>query len=179
MSIQKRLRQLNNTPIISIDAEANGLWGDVFAISAVVFDADGNETDRFTGRCPINGEVNPWVADNVLPKMTDIPETHESYESLLKAFFEFAIKYYKNEHKTLTHMGQVVEAKLLKDAHDLGIIDDWAAPYEWFDICLFFGASVDDYNKEHGIAIEGNPHNPVYDCIAAYKAFKHFVRGVD
>ena len=55
--------------IFSLDAEANGLWGQAFAIAAVVADENGQEIDQFTGRCPIQGKINHWVAENVLPQM--------------------------------------------------------------------------------------------------------------
>lgn len=66
-------------PIFSFDAETNGLWGQAFAVAAVLFDENGDEVARFVGRCPIEGEVNPWVKENVLPEMEGIPVTHKSY----------------------------------------------------------------------------------------------------
>lgn len=174
----KKLELLNKKRIVSIDAESNGLWGQPFAVAAVVYDEVGNEIDRFVGRCPIEEDINSWVAENVIPEMKSIEITHATYGELLDAFFGFASVYYKNEYITLTHMGHIVEARLLQDAHEMGIIGDWDAPYEWFDCCLFFGDSVDTYNTENGIVIDdlaGGTHNPLYDCIAAYKAFKHFV----
>ena len=59
-------------PVLSFDAETNGLWGQAFAIAAVLFNENGAETARFVGRCPIEGEVNSWVKTNVLPKMEGI-----------------------------------------------------------------------------------------------------------
>lgn len=177
-NLTNRIQELNEMKILSFDAETNGLWGQAFSIATVVYDTEGVEIDRFLGRCPIEEEVNSWVAENVLPQMKEIEETHESYEALLKDFFEFAQKYYKNNAKVLSHMGHIVEAKLLQDAHRLGIIGDWDAPYEWLDVCLLFGDSVDSYNKTNNIEITdvvGGTHNPLYDSVAAYKAFKHFV----
>lgn len=176
--IANRMNQLNQASIVSMDAETNGLWGQPFSVAAVAYDETGKEIDRFVGRCPIKEEVDTWVAENVLPKMDEIAETHNDYESMLKDFFAFAQKYYKNNFLALCHMGHIVEARLLKDAHTAGIIGNWDAPYEWLDVCAFFGDSVDSYNKEHNIELpecEGGTHNPSYDCISAYRAFKHFV----
>lgn len=173
----KRFEVLKSQTIISFDAETNGLWGQAFSIAAVVY-RDGQEVDRFIGRCPISEEVNPWVAENVLPKMTGIEENFENYFSLLCAFNDFLKKH--KDGKALCHMGHVVEAKLFRDMHELGIIGDWDAPYEWYDVCVLFGDSVDSYNRENGIVVEeltGGTHSPLYDRLAAYKAFEHFLRG--
>lgn len=76
-------------------------------------------------------------------------------------------------------MGHIVESKLLIDAHNFGIIGDWDAPFEWYDVCVLVGTSTDTYNKNnHLLRIEnvvGGTHNPLYDCISAYKSFKHFI----
>lgn len=173
---ESRIEELKNMKIVSIDAETNGLWGDAFAVAAVVYDEHGTETDRFVGRCPISTEANPWVEENVLPKMNDIPETHPDLHSMLVDFFTFLKKH--KDAKTLCHMGHIVEANLLRQAHEAKIIGDWDAPYEWFDVCILFGDSVDGYREANGIAlkdIEGGQHNPVYDCISAYRAFRHFI----
>ena len=178
--VNNRIKELNNQSIMSFDAETNGLWGQAFAISAVVYNEKCNELNRFSVRCPIEEEVNPWVAENVLPKMNDIPETHNNYKDMLEDFFTF-YNNYKDSVTVLSHMGHIVEAKLIRDAHNLGIIGDWDAPYLWYDVCLFFGDSVDNYVKEHNIhtGMEDQTHNPLYDSVVAYKAFKHFVESVN
>ncbi len=166
---------LKNKSIISFDAETDGLWGNAFIISAVKYDISGNEVNRFTERC--KAEIkDDWVRQNVVPNIENIPITQESYKSLLESFF----KWYKDNSENtciLTHMGHIVEAKIIRDAHDLKIIGDWDAPYLWYDCCLFFNDSVDNYIKEHKLLIneKSSTHNPLYDCIACYKAFRHFI----
>lgn len=173
--IKDRFEGISNEKIISIDTETNGLWGKAFAIAGVVYE-NGKEVDRFIARCPIAEETNSWVAENVLPKMVDIEETRNSYPSMLYAFNQFLKKH--KDGKVLTHMGHIVEANLFRDMHELGIIGDFEAPYEWYDVCLLFGDSVDSYNRIHGIMVEdvkGGTHNPLYDCVSAFKAFWHFI----
>lgn len=53
--------------IFSWDCETNGLWGRAFAIGAVVYE-DGVEVKTFYARCPIEGKVDTWVEENVLPQ---------------------------------------------------------------------------------------------------------------
>lgn len=120
---------------------------------------------------PINGEIDPWVAEKVLPEMTAIPVTHKDYKSMLTDFMQFYIDN-KSDADVIVHMGVPVESRLFLDAHSMGIIGDWDAPYPLIDISAFpeVGDSVDSYNKAHDIIVsdyEGGTHNPLYDSMAA------------
>ena len=131
------------------------------------------------GRCPIDGDVNPWVAENVLPKMVDIAETHSSYEELLKAFIQFYMEN-KNDAVCLVHMGVPVESRLLWDAQDLGFMGDFDGPYPLVDCSALpeINTSVDTYNQKNGIEIpsfDGGTHNPLYDSASAALAYMHWV----
>jgi hypothetical protein len=110
--------------VFSFDAETNGLWGQAFAIGALVYDESGAEISRFVGRCPIEGEVDKWVAENVLPKIADIPVTCGDYNALLALFAEF-YKANKQDADVIAHMGFIVEVKILRDLHAAGLIGDW------------------------------------------------------
>lgn len=161
--------------IFSLDAETNGLWGQAFAIGAVLYE-NGIEVASFYARCPIQGEVNSWVAENVLPQMEDMIQTHDSYEEMLKAFAEFFMEN-KADADVIFHMGVPVESRVIIDMHDKGFIGDWDGAYPWLDIagCLkhagFDCTSVDTYNAEHDIVVPqpeaGGTHNPLYDSRAA------------
>ena len=77
-------------------------------------------------------------------------------------------------------MGLPVEAKLFLDAHEMGIIGDWDAPYPLVDISAIpeINTSVDSYNKNLGIEVpemEGGTHNPLYDSYAAMMAYSHYM----
>ena len=163
-----------------MDAETNGLWGQAFSIGAILV-IDGVITDRFVGRCPIEEDVDGWVAENVLPTMTGIPVNYSSYEELLRAFMAW-----RNSNKEgaveLVHMGVPVEARLFIDAHKLGIIGDWDGPYPLVDCSAIpeISDSVDGYNAAHGISpdaaeFEGGTHNPLYDSAAAAVAYGHWL----
>lgn len=171
----KRFMELENSEMLSIDVETNGLWGQAFIIAALHYDKDGNEVGRFVGRCPIAGEVNPWVKDNVLPTVVDIEENYEDYESLLREFIKFITE--NKQAVPLVHMGHIVEVALFRDAFNLGIISEFGAPYLWYDVCLLFGDSVDTYIKENRISVESNSgtHDPIYDAEVTYKSFRHFI----
>ena len=78
----------NKNKVLSWDCETNGLWGQAFAIGAAIYE-DGREVKTFYARCPIEGNVDAWVSENVLPQMVDMVQTHNSYDEMLKAFAEF------------------------------------------------------------------------------------------
>lgn len=168
--------------VFSFDAETNGLWGQAFAIAALVYDESGNEIARFIGRCPIEGEINSWVAENVLPTMQDIPVSHSSYDELLKAFADF-YKSNKADASVIVHMGVPVESSLLKDMHSRGYIGDWDGPYPLIDIAGNLQqagedpTSVDSYATKFGLEVRdfGTTHNPLYDSEVAAVVFRHLL----
>lgn len=168
--------------IFSFDAETNGLWGQAFSIAAIVYDENGVETARFIGRCPIEGEINSWVAENVLPTMTDIPVTHESYDAMLADFAKFYLAN-KADAAVIAHMAFIVEVKLLRDAHDRGFIGDWDAPYPLIDVAGNLQqvgedpTSVDSYVTKFGLEVRnfGTTHNPLYDSEVAAVVYRHLL----
>jgi hypothetical protein len=166
--------------ILSIDAETNGLWGQAFAIAAILADSEGEILSTFIGRCPIDESINIWVAENVLPQMKGIPVNFRNYESLLKSFGEFYLAN-KEGAQVIVHMGLPVESRLFIDAHNFGFIGDWDAPYPLIDISAIseISTSVDEYCKKHNIStdpttMQGGTHNPLFDAHQAIRAWVHY-----
>jgi len=173
--------------IFSFDAETNGLWGDAFAISAAVYE-DGELINSFIAYLGPDGVTDGWVKDNVLPKLEGFAKTHGSYDAMLAAFAEF-YKANKADADVIAHMGVPVEAKVLIDMHQKGLIGDWDGPYPFIDVAGVLKAkgydptSVDSYNKEFGL-MEGRPeaeglatHHPLYDSVAAAVCYINLVFG--
>lgn len=75
--------------ILSFDAESNSLHGEAFAVGAVLLNPDGSDAETFYARCPIAGDVDPWVRDNVLPALADAPETHATPRAMRDAFWSW------------------------------------------------------------------------------------------
>ena len=173
----------NSRKVFSWDAETNGLWGAAFAIGAVLYE-DGVETKKFYARCPIAGNVAPWVQENVLPQMEELPETHNTYCGMIEAFAKFFIENKENAD-VVFHMGVPVEARVVIDMHEFGYIGDWDGAYPWLDIAGnlaqagFDPTSVDAYNVSHGIEVPqpeaGGTHNPLYDSRAAALCYLHLM----
>jgi hypothetical protein len=60
--------------VLSVDAESIGLYGNIFAVGAVVVnEATGAEVEQFYAACPIDDAKDSyrytWLADNVLPAL--------------------------------------------------------------------------------------------------------------
>ena len=164
--------------IISIDAETNGLWGNPFAIAAIVYDGEQKEISKFIARLPDSFVTNQWAKDEALPTLTNTPVTHEIYEDMLESFAAFY-----NSHREaatpLWHMGHVVEAHLFRECVRLGLIGEWDAPYTPIEVSEHLRAngydpdSVDKYINEKNISVSdyGSTHNPLYDCEAAARVY--------
>lgn len=165
--------------ILSLDAETDGLWGKAIAIAAVAYDENGVEIASF---CERSGEKvqNEWVKDNVLPQLQDVKNVG-SYIVLLASFARFYNFVRERYNVTaLWHMGHVVEAYLFRELVSNGLIGDWDAPYtpievaEQLRIRGFAPDSVDSYAREHNLELPtGSTHNPLYDCVVAYKVYRH------
>lgn len=162
---------------MSIDAETNGLWGRAFALAAVLKDEDG-KIKEFKSRCPIEGEINEWVENNVLPQLEDMPITRNSYKEMLEAFSKFYLEN-KDNCTIIVHVGFPVEARVFADMHEFGLIGDWDAPFPLTDISAIpaIGLSVDEYNMRHGIEVpfKGSTHHPLYDAWAALVAYEDYM----
>ena len=165
--------------IISLDAETNGLWGQPFSVAFIVYNTEGVELDRATFRCPIEGDVNPWVAENVIPQMGDIALTHSSYEGMLKAIGQWWLSN-KEGSSALWHMGHIVETHLYRELHRVGAIGDWDAPYTPIELSVLLESagypadSVDGYVAKKGLSLpnfKGGTHNPLYDAAAAASVY--------
>ena len=170
-----------NKKIFSFDGETNGLWGKAFAIGALVYDENGAEIARFVGRLPDEAVTDKWVKKNVLPELSDVPVTHQSYEALLADFAKFYLAN-KQDADVVVHMGYIVETKIIRDMHDAGYIGDWDGPYPMYDVSGNLQAtgadptSVDKFAAEHNLSVgefEGRTHNPLYDSAVAAAAYQY------
>jgi hypothetical protein len=169
--------------ILSLDCETNGLGGQAFAAAATLTDDTGHEIDTWQARCPIDGNIDPWVADNVLSALNGMPETLASYSELLD-WWRITYAHTRSRFPDVLVVGHViwpVEARFLRDAHDA---DLFAGPYPLLDVAplLLAGGhdptSVDGYLDACGLPKpEGSPHHPLYDARAATTAFRHLTGG--
>lgn len=171
--------------VFSFDAETNGLWGEAWAIGALVYDEAGVEIARFEARLPESAVTDEWSQKNTLPQVQGIPVTHMDYASMLADFADFYMAN-KEGADAVVHMGYIVEAKLLRDMHELGFIGDWDAPLPLFDVSGNLQAagadptSVDKFVTEHKLLVGefegGGTHNPLYDSAVAAAVYRYLIR---
>ncbi len=180
--------------IFSFDAETNGLDGKAWAIAATVRE-NGVEVAQFVARCPIVGEVNEWVRDNVLPAVADLAETHDSFESMLADFASF-YKEHKSGAVVIYHCGNTVEGGHMRYMRDMGLLGAFDGPYlenytingkpvvivdvlDVQGVLLGLGenpGSVEAYVQKYGLKlgkVPGTTHHPLYDSVVAAVVFEH------
>lgn len=155
--------------VFSFDAETDRLWGNPFAVAAIVYekkplsgaqlqakyglgvtppaenpsDFHWVETARFMARLEDSVVRNEWVKENVLPALGSVAPTHETYGSMLADFAKFYMTH-KADADCICHMGYIVEAHLLREMRRLGGIGDWDAPYPLLDISGHLAAVGED-----------------------------------
>ena len=180
-----------NIKLFSFDAETPHLWGGAFSIGAVVTE-NGITVAKFVGTCPIEGQVDPWVAENVLP-FCDDPD-YPDFDSLLRAFAQFY-----HQHKKgaifIAHVGCPVEAYLLRCMYERGLFESaFDAPFPLHEVSTMLlssnimrGTSFDTLSVDKTVTeiwddlpenvknayqdatkpIQGKTHNPLWDSYQA------------
>jgi len=171
--------------LISLDVESNGLWGKPFAIGVAVYDLNGNLLEKKIWKSPIKEKINEWVKDNVLPALSNVKDTHQTYEDMMRDFSKWWLDN-KEDSQILWHMGHIVEVFLFRELYNLGFIGEFDAPYTPFELAEILRLKgyepdlVDEYIKAKDISlpyIEGSTHNPLYDAIAAAEVFFDLQKG--
>jgi len=165
--------QYKHSKVLSLDVECNGLWGQPFAVAAVVFE-NSVKTNSISLRCPIEGDVNPWVAENVIPQLEALPVNCDNLQDMLAKFATWYLAN-KQDATIIAHMGAPVETNFIRLMQDGGHIGDWDAPYPLHDVATLLLAkgykpdTVDGYLSDKGIAVDfdGTTHHPMYDALAA------------
>ncbi len=167
--------------ILSFDVESNGLHGQGFAIGAILTNDYGTVTE-FTARCPIDGPVDLWVLENVLPALDDMQETHTSYESMLDDFYVF-LRRHSKDAKTLTFIPWPVETRVLSDIFSSDVDRWFEGPFPLTDLSTaldtlgFHATSDSDYMRNHNLIVEfnGTGHHPLYDAYVADVIYRHLM----
>ena len=99
---------LSRRPIISIDVESNGLYGQPFCVGAIELDWGGRILRQFLARCPLDEVEDGWMMENIWPKLKDVEETHESLELMERAFIEWFSMVITSRHKRNSKVKPIV-----------------------------------------------------------------------
>jgi len=172
-----------DTKLLSFDLEANGLHGPVFAVGAVVMGADGKVLDEFTGRCEIDGEIDDWVNQNVLPAVKNMPITYKSYKDLREGFWQWYLNAEKVSDYVLVNNGYPVEYRFLIQCQEENLEQRyWQHPFPILDLSslLIQVGKNQPANKNKLLSADEianlSQHNPLDDAksaaLMAFRAFK-------
>lgn len=148
-----------------LDVENTSLYGQAFAVAAVVFDKNLNVIDKFE-LVSLAGamQANEWVKYNVLPVLTDMPTCDTKLE-LRDRFFEFYMKH-RETCEVWADCAYPVETNFLSDV----AIDNiegrqWLMPFPLKEIAVFVDKEIDRniQSGQRGL----RKHHPLDDCIAS------------
>ncbi len=169
---------------LAFDVESNGLHGDAFAVAGMVMRADGEVLSEFSARCPIVGEVDPWVKKNVLKPIQNMPEDCTDAKDLRDKFWKWFSSAKETVDYVLVNNGYPVEYRFLIDCQDDHIDDRyWGHPYPVLELAsLYLAAGIKPLTPatdlvEDKIAGETvNRHHPMWDTkvtlLAAFAALE-------
>lgn len=152
------------------DAETDGLYGDVWAIGAVV--QDGDTVKVFAGQIDASGLQSEWVRENVAP-FVSLPG-YESARALRDAFWVFWLSH-REGALCLADFGTPVESGLFRAC----VADDpnarqWLGPYPLHEVgtallCAGIDPDIDriDFSGLNDLV----RHNPVDDARASLECW--------
>jgi hypothetical protein len=164
--------------ILCFDIESNGLHGDAFAVAGVLMDSNRQILSQFVARCPIIGPVDPWVSENVLPPMKDMPDTAPDARTMRDTFWLWYIGVKADSDLIVAANPYPVEARFLIDCQN----DDMPArefdhPFPYYDISSMLHmlgyttpAKRRDFVATAVRGSTGDSHNPLWDAKATAMA---------
>lgn len=160
------------TKILCFDLETNGLHGQAFAIGAVVMDGSGKVHDEFVARTRLKSEVDPWVKQNVLPVIADLPVTYLNYETMREAFWRWYVKTEPETDYVLVSNGYPVEYRFLLDCQQANLEERyWQHPFPIIDLSSLLLAKglLAESNKNKLVSRiiteqKLKPHHPLHDA---------------
>lgn len=163
--------------MFSFDAETDGLYGDVWAIGAVVADDNGREVAYFGAQIDPTGVINQWVRDNVVPYIS-LPRFSSS-RALRDAFWAFWLAH-REGAVCIADFGSPVESGLFRACvADDPDVRQWLGPYPLHDVgTALLCAGVDpDIDRVVFSGLNGLvKHNPVDDARASLACWRKAFR---
>lgn len=157
-----------DTIFFSFDAETDGLYGDVFAIGAVVMRPTGDIVDSFGGVSNAQAVLSEWVRENSLPHLSDLIE-YDSREALLEAFWSFYHKW-RAHAVIVADVPYPVEANLLRRCVEKDLDGRMPeAPFPLIDVAsILFAKGFDPLLDRMAFSGKnGRRHHPVDDAAAS------------
>ena len=154
----------------------------MFAVGALVMDANGAILDEFVGRCKLVGPVDPWVEKNLLPAIKDIPVMYQTYKDLREAFWKWYLIAEAKTDYVLVSNGYPVEYRFLIKCQEDNLDERyWQHPFPLLDLTSLLVLSSNNVMASGEQVAEiikaGNykRHHPLDDAkVSATRAFEAF-----
>lgn len=168
--------------LVFVDVESDGLYGSVLTVALVATDWYGNEIERaYYGICKENMNVTqPWVVENVLPRLGEY-EACTSEDEVLKKAWEFWMRY-QPEAYAVCDVGYPVEMRLFQACvQRVTIAESMQAPFPLIDISsILLAKGYDPLIERKKLLNEYNlemEHNALYDVEVSILIWKKLMIG--
>lgn len=153
--------------LVFIDVESDGLYGSFLTVALIVTDSKGNEIERaYYGIKRENMHITePWVEENVIPKL-GVYEECETEDELLRKTWNLWQKYREVAY-VVCDVGYPVEARLWEKCTRLDLEENtFKAPFPLVDISsMLLAKGIDPLiDRAKLLGINGDmTHNAMYD----------------
>lgn len=167
--------------LVFLDVETDGLYGAFLSAALIATDMQGNEIERaYYGIEKSKLKITePWVIENVLPRMGDY-EPCENEEELLRKAWGFWIRYQESAYAA-AYVGYPVESRFLEACVRMNLPENtFKAPFPLLDLSsILLAKGYDPLLDLEELVTEDiamNKHNPLYDVEMTVLAWKHLMK---
>lgn len=168
--------------LVFIDVETDGLYGGFLTVALIATDLEGNELERaYYGIRKDKMEIKePWVMENVLPKLGEYEPCKDEGELLEKAW-NFWLRY-QEEAYAVCDVGYPVETRFLQACVEKDVSGyAMKAPFPLLDLSSILYAKGYEplINREELIKepCRDMVHNALYDVETSIKIWKNLRTG--
>lgn len=172
-----------NNKLVFVDAESDGLYGELLTVALIATDMDGEVIEKaYYGICRENMKVtDPWVIENVLPKLGDY-EACETEDELLEKVWAFWLRYQEEAH-AICDVGYPVEMRLFQACvQRVSGADPMKAPYPLLDISsLLIANGLDPLLERKELITESESelkHNALADAEVSVLVWKKLMKNI-
>ena len=176
--------------IICIDVAANGIDGPPFAVGACALGDRHEPIAVFAAKCPITGGAGPapWVMNNVVPMLVEIPTQYLDTRSMMGAFFDwFMGLQYEHEVLLFADCGYPVDCGFMVRMRTAILpqrkLNFPLVVHEVATLFLVTGremnASRSELAHEELVGRESKKHNPMWDAEVSCRAARKLLRELE
>jgi hypothetical protein len=164
--------------ILIFDVESTSLYGEGFAVGAIVANAKGEILETFERRAIEYPEPCKFVKDEVIPHLSEMPKCANTKE-LRDLFYNFYMSH-KETCLVFSDCNYPVETNFLSSVvNDDMEYRQWDMPYPLYDVANFVDIEIDRAEMYVGKALR--KHHPLDDCKASFQAltrsnFREFIK---